>query len=111
MTLRQILALAAIGIAAFILFAFVIFPNVLAQEGRYYADVTSRPYNPAIRFVIPTGPPEGCTPIEPSGEGFPRVQCADGVWYRDMDGQIWANDAGYPVYPPGTWVPELAPQS
>jgi hypothetical protein len=23
---------------------------------------------------------------------------------EDMDGQIYANEAGYPVYAPGTWV-------
>jgi hypothetical protein len=41
-----------------------------------------------------------------SGEGFPVATCADGTtWMQDMDGQIYENAAGYPVYAPGTWVP------
>jgi hypothetical protein len=52
--------------------------------------------------------PAACTSIGHTSEGFPRVQCADGrIWYQDMDGQPYQNDAGYPVYPAGTWRLEL----
>ena len=49
--------------------------------------------------------PTDCYPVGTMSEGFPVVQCIDGsTWYRDDDGQIYENEAGYPVYPPGTWV-------
>jgi hypothetical protein len=36
--------------------------------------------------------------------GGPILDCPDGShWYQDMDGQPYANDAGYPVYEVGTW--------
>lgn len=58
-----------------------------------------------IALSASAGAQTDCYPIQPSGEGFPQVQCTDGTrWYQDMDGQPYANDAGYPVYPAGSWV-------
>lgn len=55
--------------------------------------------------------PDGCTLAGTTGEGFPVAVCQDGsTTYRDDDGQPYQNDAGYPVYPPGTWV-EMSPNS
>jgi hypothetical protein len=61
----------------------------------------------ALAFTLQTASaqPTSCYPAGATGEGFPVVQCADGAtWYQDMDGQPYANAAGYPVYAPGTWV-------
>jgi hypothetical protein len=56
-------------------------------------------------FATPGDLPAGCADGGTTGEGFPVAHCRDGsVWYRDMDGQVYENEAGNPVYAPGTWV-------
>jgi hypothetical protein len=56
-------------------------------------------------FATPGTLPTGCAAGEGTAEGFPTAYCRDGsVWYQDMDGQPYANEAGNPVYAPGTWV-------
>jgi len=59
----------------------------------------------AAGFLSASNPPANCQPMR-SPEGFPAVSCPDGaVWYLDMDGQPYANDAGNPVYAPGVfWI-------
>ncbi len=61
----------------------------------------------ALTFVFSTPGtlPTGCAQTGHTGEDFPEAYCRDGsVWYQDMDGQVYANNAGNPVYEPGTWV-------
>jgi hypothetical protein len=53
----------------------------------------------------PTSPHNDCTDTGEITEfGGPILNCDGTLIYRDDDGQIYENDAGYPVYEPGTWV-------
>jgi hypothetical protein len=53
----------------------------------------------------PTTPHNDCTDTGEITEfGGPILDCDGTLIYQDMDGQVWQNDAGYPVYKPGTWV-------
>jgi hypothetical protein len=56
-------------------------------------------------IYTPTSPHNDCTDTGEITEfGGPILDCDGTPIYQDMDGQIYENAAGYPVYEPGTWV-------
>jgi hypothetical protein len=82
-------------------------PALWTSAQGHLVPIESTPAPAATAFVYaqPGTLPTGCAQGGHTGEGFPTAYCRDGsVWYQDMDGQIYENAAGNPVYAPGTWV-------
>ncbi len=113
MTWRQLIALAALGIAAFVLFAFVIFPNVYAE--RHYADIDgaltyTSPFSGRTAEFPPIGSlkySESCIITHVWEDMSARAYCAEdgAVYFYDSDGQPVPGITANPVRGIG-WFPE-----